>query len=105
MMTPEQAAYSNAGSNMTAHFVPKTVQEIRELCKTNPNHPVAVDLLRAIASFTDDTVCNVLPVSMEAVTQNRTVQVSWRMAEVENPTTHQKECRKVKEISLGEVIE
>lgn len=95
-MKAEQQALQSAQTHMSCAFVAKTAQELRAICANNPAHPVAVDLVKAVEMYPDDVVCHVLPVSIQAVTENRNVVVTYAMEQT--PTGFQR----VKKILLGE---
>lgn len=100
-----QAAYGNAKSMMSGGTIPKTVQELKALCQTRPDHPVSKDILAAVAFYTDDVVCHVLPISIEALTTNRRVVEKYTMQQIPHPVTGKLEYKKLKTLELGESLE
>ncbi|MDO4574269.1 MAG: hypothetical protein Q4D98_03545 [Planctomycetia bacterium] len=95
-------AYEESGTVMSvSEWIPMTRQQIFSLCEKNPKNPVAMDLLAAVEKYPDGTVSHVLPISIQAVEENRTVQVVWKMEKVIHPATKKSEYKKVKTLVLG----
>lgn len=86
-------------------FEPKTVQEIRTLCALNPQNPTAIDLTKAIEGLPEDKVCYVLPVSIQAVQENRSVRLVWEMKKIASPIDGAVSWKKTRSILLGDPIE
>lgn len=98
------AAYRASTSQLEANFIPKTKQEILDLCRSHPENPVARDLLAAVSPYGDDHVHHILPVSIAAVEQNRVVELAWRMEQVRNPVTGQLEYKRMQYLELGRTL-
>lgn len=97
----------DSGNTMTLSesFVPKTVQELKKLCATRPNHPVAIDIINAITDLPEDTICNILPISILAIERNCKVEVTYQMEEVISPVDGTRTFKKVRQFHLGGSLE
>ena len=94
-------AYRASESRMDLRFLPKTKQEILDLCALHPENPVARDLVAAVAPYGDGHIHYVLPISIQAVQENREVRLVYRMAPVRNPATGEEEYKRVQCLELG----
>lgn len=94
-------AYRASESRMDLQFIPKTKQEILDLCALHPENPVAKDLLAAVMPYGDGHIHYVLPISIQAVQDNRTVRMMYRMAPIGNPFTGRVEYKRVQCLELG----
>lgn len=96
-----------AGESFTnaPEFVPKTVQEIRTLCALKPQNPTAIDLMKGIEGFPEDKVCYLLPASIQAVQENRSVRLIWEMKKIVSPIDGSVSWKKTRSILLGDLIE
>lgn len=96
-----QLAYEESGTMMSvSEWTPMTRQQIMALCAKNPKHPVAMDLQAAVEKYPDGTVSHILPISIQAVEENRRVQVVWKMEKVVHPVTKKPEYKRVKTLVL-----
>ena len=97
-------AYRASTSQMEVNFVPKTKQEIVQLCAKHPENPVARDLLMAVAPYGEEHIHHILPISIQAVEANRTVEIAYRMEPISNPTTGKREFKRVQYLTLGAIL-
>ena len=52
-----------------------TKRELLQICQKNPSHPAALDIVKGVEPYTDDKICAVMPLSLEAIETNREVIV------------------------------
>ncbi|MBQ6106723.1 MAG: hypothetical protein IJK97_00820 [Thermoguttaceae bacterium] len=101
MDTMQIAWQSGKTVTVAESFVPKTVQELKNLCATRPDHPTAIDIMNAIKELPDDAVSYVLPISIAAIEENRLVEVIYEMKTVASPTDGGQTSKKVRHFRLG----
>ena len=101
MDTMQIAWQSGKTVTVAESFVPKTVQELKNLCATRPDHPTAIDIMNAIKDLPDDAVSYVLPISIAAIEENRLVEVIYEMKTVASPTDGGQTSKKVRHFRLG----
>ena len=101
MDTMQIAWQSGKTVTVAESFVPKTVQELKTLCATRPDHPTAIDIMNAIKELPDDAVSYVLPISIAAIEENRLVEVIYEMKTVDSPTDGGQTSKKVRHFRLG----
>ena len=101
MDTMQIAWQSGKTVTVAESFVPKTVEELKNLCATRPDHPTAIDIMNAIKELPDDAVSYVLPISIAAIEENRLVEVIYEMKTVASPTDGGQTSKKVRHFRLG----
>ncbi len=97
----------NAGKTLVNAngFVPKTVQELKTLCASRPDHPSSITLLRATAGFPEEKICYVLPTTLAAIQENRRVIATWEMKETVSPIDGSRCWKKVRSLVLGDPLD
>lgn len=62
-------------------LVSMTKRELLQICQKNPSHPAALDIVKGVEPYSDDKICAVMPLSLEAIETNREVIVKQVLVE------------------------